>query len=121
MNLKSAALAFMVGAVSLFGADTSYAAEQEIHLTQALGYAQDAASEGKNNNATAAAEHARQALRHAEMAETVKPDPHITEAKTHLHQAIEEGDRGQSKVAGEHAQEAVNHLKMAYKEQLTFD
>lgn len=119
MNLKSASLAFMVGALSLFGAGTSYATEHENHVAEAVKHAEAAVAECKNDNAKAAASHATRALTHAEAAEKVKPNPHITEAKTHLNQAIDHGDMGHAKEAGEHAQEAVNHLKMAYKEEET--
>jgi Small metal-binding protein len=119
MNLKSAAVAFMVGALSLFGAGTSSATEHETRVADALKHAQAAVAEGQNDNAKGVAEHARQALTYAEMAEKLKSDPHITEAKTHLNQAIEHGDMGHANVAGEHAQQGVDHLGMAYKEEKT--
>lgn len=119
MNLKSAAAAFTVGTLSLFGAGTSYATGHEKHVARALEHAQAAFVEGQKDKPRSAADHARGALRHAEWAENIKSDPHITEATTHLNQAIEHGDMGHAKEAAEHAQQAMNHLQKAYKEKKT--
>lgn len=47
MNLKSAAAAFTVGTLSLFGAGTSYGTGHENHVARALEHAQAAFVEGR--------------------------------------------------------------------------
>jgi len=115
MKLNIAAVAFIVGALSLFGAGTSYATEHEKHVAEALTHAQAAVDAGKKRTAEDVGKHAQQALEHAKQAEQAKPDPHITEAETHLSQAIDHAGKGHADVAANHAQEAISHLNMAYK------
>jgi hypothetical protein len=114
MKRNIAAAAFIVGALSLFGAGISSATEQQKHVDEALTHAQTAINEGQKGTADAVGQHAQQALEHAKQAEKVKPDPHITEAETHLSQAIDSAATGQKDVATKHVQEAIHHLQMAY-------
>ena len=114
MKLNIVAAAFIVGALSLFGAGISSATEQQKHLDEALKHAQTAINEGEKGTANVVGEHAQQALEHAKQAEKVKPDPHITEAETHLSQAVDSAAAGQKDLAVRHVQEGIRHLQMAY-------
>jgi hypothetical protein len=61
----------------------------------------------------AVAEHAQEALKHAEMAQEAEADSHVAEAETALKEAIEHGNMGHPDVAGKAAENAVMHLNMA--------
>jgi hypothetical protein len=116
MKRNIAAAAFIVGALSLFGAGITSATEQQKHVAEALTYAQTAVNEGHNKGtATVVGQNAQQALEHAKQAEHVKPDPHITEAETHLSQAIDQAATEHADIATKHVQEAIRHLQMAYQ------
>jgi hypothetical protein len=116
MKRNIAATAFIVGALSLFGAAISSATEQQKHVAEALTYAQTAVNEGQRNGpAIAVGQNAKQALEHAKQAEHIRPDPHITEAQTHLSQAIETAAAEHADIATKHVQEAIRHLQMAYQ------
>ena len=116
MKRNIAATAFIVGALSLFGASISSATEQQKHVAEALTYAQTAVNEGqKKGPAIAVEQNAKQALEHAKQAEHIKPDPHITEAETHLNQAIDQAAAEHADIATKHVQEAIRHLRMAYR------
>jgi hypothetical protein len=116
MKRNIAAAAFIVGALSLFGAGISSATiEQQKHVDEALKHAQTAVNERQKGTANAVGQHAQQALEHAKQAEKVKPDPHITDAETHLSQAIDSAATGQKDVAVKHVQEGIRHLQMAYQ------
>jgi hypothetical protein len=115
MKLNLAAAAFIVAALSLFGAAISSATEQQEHVAKALTYAQTAVNEGqKKSPAITVGQNAKQALEHAKQAEHIKPDPHITEAEAHLSQAIDHAAAEQADIATKHVQEAIRHLQMAY-------
>jgi hypothetical protein len=113
MKRNIATAAFIVGALSLFGAGISYATEHEKHVTEALTQAQAAVDAGPTGEANVVGQHAQEALEHAKQAEKVKPDPHITEAETHLSQAVDSAATGQKDAAVKHVQEAIRHLQMA--------
>jgi Small metal-binding protein len=120
MKLNIAAAAFIAGALSLFGARISSAAEPQEepqeHVAKALTYAHTAVNEGqKKDSAIAVGQNAQQALEHAKQAEHIKPDPHITEAETHLSQAVDQAAAEHADIATKHLQEAIRHLKMAYQ------
>jgi hypothetical protein len=115
MKLNTATVAFIVGALSVFGAGISYAGEHENHVAKARTHAQAAVDAGQKGSASNVAVHATQALEHAQQAEKAKADPHITEAETHLNQAIEHGNKEHAPIATDHAREALRHLDMAYK------
>jgi hypothetical protein len=116
MKRNIAAAAFIVGALSLFGAAISSATEQQEHVAKALSYAQTALNKGqKNGSAIAVGRNAKQALEHAKQAEHIKPDPHITEAETHLSQAVDTAAAERADIATKHVQEAIRHLQMAYQ------
>jgi hypothetical protein len=51
MKLNIAAAAFIVGALSLFGAGISSATEQQEHVAEALTHAQTAVKEGQKGTA----------------------------------------------------------------------
>jgi hypothetical protein len=99
MKLKTAAVALIVGALSLFGAGISCATEQQEHVAKALTHAQTAVNEGQKGMANAVGQHAYQALEHAKQAEELKPDPHITEAETHLRHGIDHAATGHADIA----------------------
>jgi hypothetical protein len=117
MKRNITAAAFIVGAVSLFGARISSATEgPQEHVAKALTYAHTAVNEGqKKDSAIAVGQNAKQALEHAKQAEHIKPDPHITEAETHLSQAVDQAAAEHADIATKHLQEAIRHLKMAYQ------
>jgi hypothetical protein len=123
MKLNIAAVAFILGVLSLFGAGISSATtEQQKQVAEALTHAQTAVNEGQKGAANAVGQYARQALEHAKQAEDVKPnanikpDPHITEAETHLSQAIDHAATGHADIATKLVQEAIRHLQVAYQE-----
>jgi hypothetical protein len=123
MKLNLAAAAFIVGALSLFGAAISSATtEQQKHLADALLHAQAAVDEGQKGTAKAVGLHAYQALEHAKRAEDVKPDAnikpdlHITEAEAHLSQAIDHAATGHADIATKLVQEAIRNLQVAFQE-----
>jgi small metal-binding protein len=126
LNLAAAdlaAAAFIVGALSLFGAGISSATtEQQNHVAEALLHAQAAVDAGQKGTANAVGQHAYQALEHAKQAEDVKPDanikpdPHITEAEAYLSQAIDHASTGHADIATKNVQEAIRHLEVAYQE-----
>jgi small metal-binding protein len=124
MKLNIAAAAFIVGALSLFGAAgiSSATTEQQKHVAEALMHAQAAVDAGQKGTANAVGQHAYQALERAKQAEDVKPDanikpdPHITEAEAHLSQAIDHAATGHADIATKHVQEAIRHLQVAYQE-----
>jgi hypothetical protein len=122
MKRNITAAAFIVGAVSLFGAGISSATEPpsatepQEHVAKALTYAHTAVNEGqKQGPAIAVGQNAKQALEHAKQAEHIKSDPHITEAETLLSQAIDQAAAEHADIATKHVQEAIRHLKMAYQ------
>jgi hypothetical protein len=114
MKRNTIAVAFIVGALSLFAAGISFATEHEKHVTEALTHTQAAVDAGQKGTASAVGEHAKQALEHTKQAEQAKGDAHITEAETHLSQAIDHAAKGHADIAANHVQEAARHLKMAY-------
>ena len=115
MKRNIATAAFIVGALSLFGAAISSAAHQK-HVADAITHAQAAVNEGQRGTADAVAGHAQQALEDAKQADSEQPDTHITEAESHLNQAINHATMGHPDIAANHAKEAMHHLKLAYQE-----
>ncbi len=118
-DVKEVVAAGMIAALSVFGAGVA-AGEHDSHTAEALKHAEAAVAEGKQGSAKALAEHAQQALTHAERAAKAKPDPQITEAQKALKATIEHGNKGHAEVATKSAENAVSYLKMAYKEMLAY-
>ena len=123
MKPNLAAAAFIVGALSLFGAGISSATtEQQKHVADALLHARAAVDAGQKGTANAVGQHAYQALEHAKKAEDLQPDaniipdPHINEAEAHLSQAIDHAATGHADIATKLVHEAIRDLQVAYQE-----
>jgi hypothetical protein len=107
MKLKTLVVGLIAGAVSMFGATASIAAEAS-HTAQALEHAQAAA---KESTLQGVQEHAKVSLTHVKAAEKAKEKgtDHLGAAETALNDALKAKDAESAKKA---AESAVSHLKM---------
>lgn len=96
----------------------SFAASAEPHASQALEHANAALAEGKHGNVHILAEHAIQAVKHAELASQAAKGPakaHIDSGVKHLHDAIKLANDGHGAKADQHLEIAMEHIKAGNK------
>ncbi|PPD46239.1 MAG: hypothetical protein CTY15_02420 [Methylocystis sp.] len=113
--IRRAVIASLALAVALVLAPSASFAASE-HVTQAILETEEAIKEGKANNASSFAEHAHNALDHAQAeAGDAKPTGHLKSAITHLRQGIKTAKRThhESRIARgvHHAEQALTDLR----------
>jgi hypothetical protein len=95
------------------GARRDVVLREEQNLNDAIEHAKVAVLHGKDGDAEALLEHAKDALQHALKGGT--DNPHVEEGISHLKEAIEHGKAGHADVATKHAETAVIHLSQGKK------
>ncbi|MGD0961390.1 MAG: small metal-binding protein SmbP [Methylomonas sp.] len=96
----------------------SFSVLAEEHADAALEHANAALVEGKRGNDQILAEHAIQAVKHAELAAQVAKGPakaHMESGVTHLHEAIKQANAGHGAKADQHLETAMVHIKAGNK------
>ncbi len=96
----------------------SFSVLAEEHADAALEHANAALAEGKHGNVQTLAEHAVQAVKHAEQAAQVANGPnkaHIESGVNHLHDAIKQANAGHGSKADQHLEIAIEHIRTGNK------
>jgi hypothetical protein len=112
MNLKNTVVAVIVGAMIVFGAGVTQAAETD-HKAEALKHIQAGIEEGKQGKAEALVEHAKEARSHLGDAMGQSTSPQLQNAVKQVREAIEQGKQGKADTATKSLEEANKTLSTA--------
>src|SRR5919198_2811408 len=110
MNLKNTVVAVIVGAMIVFGAGVTQAAETIDHKAEALKHIQAGITEGKQGKADALVEHAREAKSHLGDAMGQSTSPQLQNTVKLVREAINQGKEGKADTATKSLEEANKTL-----------
>jgi hypothetical protein len=86
---------------------------QENHVAEAITHTRAAVDAGLEGKADGLAEHAKEALEHAQAAQKEKSNRFVRAGIVHLKQAIKYGEKGNARGGVKHAKEALAKLDHA--------
>jgi hypothetical protein len=110
MNIKNTVEAVVVGAMIIFGAGVTQAAETIDHKAEALKHIQAGIAEGKQGKVDVLVEHAKEAKSQIRPAMGQSTAPQLQNVAKQVKEAIDQGKQGKADIATKSLEEANKTL-----------